>query len=56
MNQKFTIPYINSISQKLKHVINDLDIKTSYYNINKLGTIIKGQRQRPEIITNKFSI
>jgi len=47
MNQKwFMIPYINSISQKLKHVTNDLDTKTSYYSINKLGTIIKGQKDK----------
>jgi len=44
-NQKwFTIPYINTISQKLKHVTKDLDTRTSYYSINKLGTIIKGQK------------
>jgi len=45
MNQKwFTIPYINLISQKLKHVTNNLDTKTFYYSINKLRTIIKGQK------------
>jgi len=44
VNQKwFTIPYINLISQKLKHVTKDLDTKTSYYNINKLE-IIKGHK------------
>jgi len=45
MNQKwFTIPYLNTISQKLRHVTKDLDTKTSYYSLNKLGTIIKGQK------------
>jgi len=37
-NQKwFTIPFINSISYKLKHVIKDLDTKTSYYSLNNSG-------------------
>jgi len=45
MNHRwFTIPYINTISQKLKHVTNDLETKTSYYSLNKLGTFIKGQK------------
>jgi len=44
-NQKwFTIPYINTLSQKLKHVTDDLDAKTSYFSLNKLGNIIKGQK------------
>jgi len=53
------LQYINFISQKLKHVTNDLDTKTFYYSINKYhkGNYHKGtKRQRPEIITNKFSI
>jgi len=45
VNQKwFTILYINSISQKLKHETKDLDTKTSFYSINKLGIIIKEQK------------
>jgi len=47
-NQKwFTIPYINEMSHKfkhLKHLTDDLDAKTSYYSLNKLKYIIKGQK------------
>jgi len=42
----FTIPYVNSVSHKFKHLTNDLDAQTSYYSLNKLGMIIKGQKDR----------
>jgi len=44
-NQKwFTIPYINRTSHKFKHLTEDLDKKTSFYSLNKLKNIIKGQK------------
>jgi len=45
VNQKwFTIPYLDTISQKLRHITNNLDTKTSFFSLNKLGMFIKGQK------------
>jgi len=40
----FTIPFLNSVSHKFKHLTKDLDTKISYYSLNKLNTIIKGHK------------
>jgi len=43
-NKKWlTIPFIQSISEKFKHVIKDMEARISY-STNKLGTIIKGHK------------
>jgi len=44
-NKKWlTIPFIQSISGKFKHVIKDVEAEILFYSTNKLGTIIKGHK------------
>jgi len=40
----FTIPFIQAISGKFKHVIKDVEAGISFYITNKLRTIIKGHK------------
>jgi len=42
----FTIPFLSSVSHKLKHLTKDLDARISYYSLNKLNTMIKGHKNR----------
>jgi len=37
----FTIPYVPSISERFKHIVKDLDVRLSYYSINKMKSFIR---------------
>jgi len=43
----FTISYFSNISEKFKNIIKNLNIKLSFYNLNKLERIIKTQKDLP---------
>jgi len=43
-NCRFTIPFIQLVSNKFKHVIKDLNTRLSFFSVNKLDYIIKAQR------------
>jgi len=49
----FTLPYIPRISDKIK--TTDLDTKVSYFNLNKLGNIIKKHKDVLPITKTKMT-
>jgi len=42
----FTIPYFLNISERFKNIIKNLNVKLSFYSLNKLDRIIKAQKDR----------
>jgi len=40
----FTISFTQSVSNKFKHVVKDLNTRLSFFSINKLDYIIKAQK------------
>jgi len=40
----FTVPYIKSISEKFKNIINGTVTRVSFYSMNKLNKLIKSQK------------
>lgn len=41
---QFTISYIQKIANKYNNITNDLDASLSFFSLNKLGIIIKTQK------------
>jgi len=44
INGWFLIPYIQKVTDKLKNIANSMKAKLSFFSLNKLGTIIKAQK------------
>jgi len=42
--QWFTISYISNISEKFKNIVKVLNVKLSFFSFNKLGRIVKAQK------------
>lgn len=40
----FTIPFVNTIWNKFKRIVNNIDSKISFYSMNKLCSLIKVQK------------
>jgi len=49
----FTISFIQSVSNKFKHVVKNLNIRLSFFSINKLDYIIKIQKDILPIKSHK---
>jgi len=48
----FTVPYITSVSEKFKNIINNHIARVSFYSINKLSSFIKPQKDRLSKLSN----
>jgi len=48
----FTVPYVSSVSEKFKNIINSHIARVSFYSINKLSTLIKPQKDRLSKLSN----
>jgi len=52
----FILPYFPNISEKFKNIIKNLNIKLSFYSLNKLEGIIKTQKNRLSKFEEKCSV
>ncbi|XP_018376461.1 PREDICTED: uncharacterized protein LOC108769774 [Trachymyrmex cornetzi] len=42
----FLVPYINNITNRFKNVVKDLNVKLSFFSLNKLNCFIKAQKDQ----------
>jgi len=49
----FVLPFIPKVTENFKHITNILNTKIAYYSLNKLGWIVKPQKDNLPIDSNK---
>jgi len=52
MNGWFLIPHIQKVTDKFKNIASSIKAKLAFFNLNKLGRIIKAQK---DILSPSFN-
>jgi len=49
----FLIPFISKVTEKFKYITNIINKKLAYFSLQKLGWIVKAQKDRLKTVENK---